>query len=84
MCAEQIPAEYFLDHAISALEAADAAELRRLADCVSSVVMPVSQGRYRRNRDVFAALLEATGRNLRLLHRATEQKSSGYSMPILP
>lgn len=77
----QIPADRFLDQAISALEAADASVLDRLADCVFSIAIPVNQARYRRNRETFAVLLEATGRNLRVLRRATKQESAGPYVP---
>lgn len=78
MSTEQIPADCFLDRAISALESTDASELSRLVHCASSVATPVSQSRYWQNYDIFAALLEATGRNLRLVCRATERKSSDH------
>ncbi len=80
---EQLPADHFLGQAISALEYADPLELGRLAACASSVAVPVSRLRYRQNREIFVALLRATGRNLRLLHRATEHKSSDYYLPTL-
>jgi len=77
----QIPADRFLDQAISALEAADASALDRLAGDVFSVAMPVNQAHYRRNRETFAALMEATGRNLRVLRRATKQEPAGLYVP---
>lgn len=83
MSTGQIPADYFLEQAISALACADASELSRLAACASSAAMPVSRSRYQKNRDIFFALLGATGRHLRLLHRATERKSSNFYVPTL-
>lgn len=74
--AAEIPADTFLDQAIAALIAADVSTLCRLEDAASTVAAPVSRARYLKNRDMFAALLEATGRNLRFLRRATERQST--------
>ncbi|MGH9586278.1 MAG: hypothetical protein ACRD3F_04965 [Acidobacteriaceae bacterium] len=79
----QIPADQLLEEAITALVTVDAAALSRLADSVSNAAMPISQNGYRQNRDVFVALLDATGRNLRLLRRATEQQLGGAYTPNL-
>lgn len=67
----QIPADQFLDQAIAALIAADAAALRRLEAAASTVALPRNRIGYQARRATFAALLDATGRNLRFLRRVS-------------
>lgn len=71
MSSARRPADIFLEEAIVALESADVSALGRLADGAAGVGMPESRRLYECNRDIFAALLEATARNLRLLRRTT-------------
>ncbi|MFZ0663295.1 MAG: hypothetical protein WAM66_11430 [Acidobacteriaceae bacterium] len=72
--AAEIPVDDFLDQALSALITTDASMLRRLESAAPTVAAPVSRARYLKDRDTFAALLEATGRNLRFLRRATQRQ----------
>lgn len=74
----KIPADHFLDQAIAALASADASAIAALANRASAVAKPVSVAGYLRNRDVYAALLEETGRNWRLLLRAAEQGRANF------
>lgn len=80
MAVSKIPADFLLDQAIVALGSADASALCRLRECAFTVSVPLCQNRYDQNRDVFAGLLEATGRNLRLLRRANERYHAGIYM----
>lgn len=65
----QIPAEIFLDHVISALTSTDAATLRHLESIAPAVGMPGDRAQYLKKNAVLSALLDTTGRNLRLLRR---------------
>ena len=67
----QIPADQFLDQAIAALIAADAAALRRLEAAASTVALPRNRIGYQARCVTFAALLDVTARNLRFLHRVS-------------
>lgn len=67
----QIPADQFLDQAIAALIAADAATLRQLETAASTVALPRNRTGYQARRATFAALLDVTARNLRFLHRVS-------------
>lgn len=66
-----VPADEFLDQVISALIRVDAATLQQLESLASGVAAPRNFERFVQNRAVFAALLDATARNLRLLRRVT-------------
>lgn len=76
--ATQIPADTFLDRVISALTAADATTLRELESAAAHVVAPESLSGYLSKRDTLAALLDASARNLRLLHRIAGRHSSCF------
>lgn len=74
----KLPADRFLDQAISALVSGDNSSMAMLANSVSTVAKPVSVAAYLRNRGIYLALLEETGRNLRLLLRAAEQRRADF------
>ncbi len=74
----QIPADQFLDQAIIALTAADASALRQLEGVAHTVAAPCNRAEYVVRRAVLAALLNATARNLRFLHRVAGKQSSGF------
>jgi hypothetical protein len=74
----KVPADRFLDLAISALASTDTSAITTLANGVSTVTKPISMADYLQNRDIYAALLEETGRNLRLLLRAAEQRRANF------
>ena len=68
---QQIPADEFLGQAIDALISSDVAELTRLDRMVAMVTAPGDRAIFLYRRAVFAAILDSSARNLRLLHRAT-------------
>ncbi|HTV04973.1 MAG TPA: hypothetical protein VME86_06355 [Acidobacteriaceae bacterium] len=73
---QPIPADLLLDKAILALTFADAAELNRLERIAPAVIAPVDEARCLNQRAVFAALLDASARNLRLLRRALGRRGA--------
>lgn len=78
----EIPADDFLDLALAALSAGDAASLRQLEAAASDVAAPLSRAAYLRKRDIFKVLVDQTGRNLRFLRRVFEkQLASLYAPP---
>lgn len=76
-----IPADEFLDRVFTALIAADVNDLHWLEAQVPFVVAPRSQARFLHNRDAFAALLEISARNLRLLRRVSGRQSPEIYRP---
>lgn len=76
-----IPADEFLDQVFTALIAADVRDLQRLESQAPFVVAPKSEMRFIRNRAIFAALLEMSARNLRLLRRISSTQSSDLYHP---
>lgn len=76
-----IPADEFLDQVFTALIAADVDNLQRLERQAPFVAAPRNEVRFVRNRAIFAALLEMTARNLRLLHRISDRKSAEIYLP---
>jgi hypothetical protein len=77
----QIPADHFLEQAIAALTVADSSALRQLEASVLTVAAPRNRTAYAARRATFAALLDATARNLRFLRRVTGKQSSGFYTP---
>lgn len=78
----EIPADDFLDHALAALADGDAASLHRLVAFAPDVAPPFNCAAYLRKREIFKALLEQTGRNLRFLRRVFERQLGGcYAAP---
>jgi hypothetical protein len=67
-------ADDFLDEAMMALIATDAARLRQLAVLAPAVAAPRSRAAYVRKHAAFAALLKASARNLRFLRRVTQKR----------
>lgn len=65
----QFPADIFLDQVISALISTDAATLRQLESIAPVVSIPCDRAQYLKKNAVLSALLNTTGRNLRLLRR---------------
>lgn len=80
---QKIPADQFLDEAIRALTFADLAELKRLEMVSPKVASPIDAARYWTQRAVFAALLDASGRNLRLFHRAARKQAEQHVKPAV-
>lgn len=76
-----IPADEFLDQVFTALIAADVDDLHQLEAQAPFVAPPQSEARFDRNRAIFAALLEMTARNLRLLRRASPRTPSETYYP---
>lgn len=79
----EIPADEFLDQALAALAAGDAASLRRLEAAAPDVGVPLNRAAYLSKRKIFMALLERTGRNLRFLRRVLEKQLAGLYAPTL-
>lgn len=77
----EMPADTFVEQAITALAAGDAATLRRLEAEAPKVAAPVSRAIFLRKIDVFQALLDETGRNLRFLRRVLEKQPSALYSP---
>ncbi len=71
-------ADDFLDDAIAALIVSDAASLRCLESAAPAVSAPRSRTAYLDKRAAFAALLDVTARNLRLLRRAHQTQPGAY------
>lgn len=76
-----IPVDHLFDQATAALVAGDAASLRQIQVAASDVAAPSSRAAYIHKRDVFKALLEQTGRNLRFLRRVIEKQPAGLYAP---
>lgn len=70
--AAPIPADLFLERVISALTAADAPELDQLGAAAPYIAAPCDPVRFVNRHAAFAALLDASARNLRLLGRIGE------------
>lgn len=71
-------AEDFLDEAIAALTVSDVASLRRLETVAPTVAAPRSCTAYLNKRAVFAALLDASARNLRIFRRVHQTQPNAY------
>lgn len=76
-----IPADEFLDRVFTALIAADVDDLQRLEAQAPFVAAPRSHARFVRNREIFAALLDMSARNLRLLRRISARQSPDVYHP---
>lgn len=76
----QIPADDFLDEVLSALAGPDVSALRRLELAAPSVAAPASLARFQERREGLAALLAATGRNLRILQRAANRRTTAETL----
>jgi len=79
-----IPADKFLGQVIAALTAADAATLSRLETAARLVAAPCSRAQYASKHATFAALLDASSRNLRLLNRIVGKRNANCYMPSQP
>lgn len=79
--AAEIPADIFLDQAIAALTAADAPALRRLEAAAPGLAAPRNREHFLIRHALFAALLESSARNLRLLRRVAGQHAHALNPP---
>jgi hypothetical protein len=83
--AHDLPADDFVNQVISALTVSDAAALHQLESAVSSIAPPRSRAQYLQKRATFAALLDASARNLRLLrhfaHRGAQKPAPDIYAP---
>lgn len=77
----EMPADTFVEQAITALAAGDAATLRRLEAEAPKVVAPVNRAAFLREAQIFRALLDETGRNLRFLRRVLQKQPSALYSP---
>lgn len=77
----ELPADTFIDLAIAALEAGNATALLRLEADAPKVTAPLSRAAFLRGCDIFRALLDQTGRNLRFLRRVVEKQPSALYSP---
>ncbi|MGB7191031.1 MAG: hypothetical protein WBD10_12895 [Acidobacteriaceae bacterium] len=77
----EMPADTLIEQAILALAAGDAATLRRLEAEAPRIAAPVSAAAFLRGADIFRALLDETGRNLRFLRRVLEKQPSALYSP---
>lgn len=79
---QAIPVDELLFRAIAALSACDAAGLRALEALARQAASPLDGERCRKLHAIFAALLAATARNLRMARRASIR--SGAANPYRP
>jgi hypothetical protein len=83
--AHDLLADDLIDQVISALTVSDAAALSQLESAASSVAPPRRHAQYFQKRATFAALLDASARNLRLLrrfaHRGAQKPSPDVYAP---
>jgi hypothetical protein len=77
----EMPADAFVDQAIAALAAGDAVALRRLEADAPKVIAPRGLDAFLSRMDIFRALLDQTGRNLRFLRRVVEKQPSTLYSP---
>lgn len=77
-CAAGIPADVFLEQAMAALTAGSARDLHRLEKAVPHVSTPNNDAHFVRQHAAFAALLDASARNLRLLGRLARAADAEY------
>lgn len=71
-----IPADIFIDQVLASLVRADAAALHQLESAALTVAAPENPAQYPKKRAALAALIDATGRNLRFLHRVANRKAA--------
>lgn len=79
---QNIPADQFLDEVIFALTFTDASALDRLEAAAPTIAAPADPVRYANQRAALAALLDASARNLRLMHRAAGRRSFEFYPPV--
>ena len=77
----ETPADAFVEQAIAALAAGDAPALRRLEAEAPRMAAPLSRAAFLRSIDIYRALLDQTGRNLRFLRRVLEKQPSALYSP---